>query len=219
MSTIYEIKIGTSVYTVNEPDVLPENWLTIKEEKYRPDKSKFIFEEFKKVYPSIKVKDSDQVYALASRSSTLNEWLSKTNLKYALQENSPTFYRSYVDIEKFNEADAEVKRINSLNADKAKEQAVAASEYRLQLDEIDKKYSSKIETSNSIAKILSLNTTSLPLTIQLAIDNYTPAKSSSPNQRTYARECLINYKIALLKAFNKDPKIDIDKLIKDNQVK
>lgn len=219
MSNIFEIKTGTNIYAVPQPSIKEDEWLTIKEEKYRPDKSKFIFERFLKRYPNIKVSNAEQVYALASRSAILNEWLAKANLEYALQENAPTFYRPYVDIDKFNAADFEVKRINKVNASKAVEQAAAATKYKEELASIEGKYKDQLSTSNNIAKVLALNTTALPLTIQLAIDNYTPAKSSSPNQRTFARECLINYKIALLQAINKDPKIDVDQLIEDNKVK
>lgn len=219
MTTIFELKFDTGTYYVNEPPTDVESWLTIKEEKYRPDKSKFVYEKFRQDYPNIKIKDSDQVYALASRSAKLNSWLANVNLEYALQENAPTFYRDHVSAEQFIEADKEVKKINVLNSEKAKEQSLAAQSYKDELERIEKKYCEKIKTSNTIAKILALNTTALPLSIQLAIDNYTPAQSSSPNQRTYSRECLINYKITLLKVVNNNPEVDIDKLITDNQVK
>lgn len=219
MTQMFSFSVGTNVYTVEEPDVDLNKWLVIAEEKYRPDKGKFVLEEFKKVYPSIKVSDVDQVYKLASRSANLNEWLAKTNIKYAVIEGAPTYFREFIDPTDFDNASKEVLKISSSLAEKAKEQATAAANYKNALAEIDKKYEKKLNTSDKFAKILSLNTTKLPLSIQLAIENYTPATSSSPNMKAFARECLVSYKIELIKALSKDKNIDLDKLIEDNMEK
>lgn len=219
MSILFTIKSGSNSYDVDGPPTDENKWLIVVEEKYRPDKQKFIYEEFIKDYPDIKAIDADQVYALASRSSKLNNWLSKKNLEYAIKEGSPTFYRDYVEPDVYDKASKVIQKLNEVNAKKAAEQAAAASKYQDTLKEIDDKYSRLLSTDNSIAKVLNINTTALPLSIQLAIDNYTPAGSSSPNQKAYARECLVNYKIALLKAIKNDQKIDIEKLIKDQQEK
>jgi len=219
MSSVFSFKIGSSVFIVDEPDSNPDNWLITKDESYRPDKQKFIEQKFRKDYPGIKVKDANQVYALASRSAKLNDWLAKANLEYAVVEGAPTYFRDYVDPKDFEQASKEVQKLSQANSDKAKAQAYAATEYKNKLAEIDKEFEKKLSTSDNIAKIISLNSTALPLSIQLAIDNYTPASSSSPNQRAYSRECLINYKIKLLEALTKDKKLNIDKLITENMEK
>lgn len=219
MSTLYTLKSGSNSIDVNMPPIDEDKWLIVAEEKYRPDKQKFIYESFIEDYPHIKVSDGDQVYALASRSATLSEWLSKKNLEYAIIEGSPTFFRDHVDPKKFDAATKEILRLNAINAKKASEQAAAATRYKNSLAEIEQKYEDQLNTGDKTAKVLSLNTTSLPLSIQLAIENYSPAKSSSPNQKAFARECLINYKIALLKLIKDDPKVDIDRVIIDNQEK
>lgn len=216
---IFSFKVGTTSYIVDDPDKDPNNWLIIKEESYRPDKPKFIEQKFRKDYPNIKIKNADQVYSLASRSAILNEWLAKVNAEYAVIEGAPTYFRDFVEPKDFDNASKEVLKLSTANAAKAKAQAEAASEYKDKLIQINKEFESKLSTSNNLAKIISLNTTCLPLSIQLAIDNYTPASSSSPNQKAYSRECLINYKIKLIEALSKDKKLDIDKLITENREK
>lgn len=219
MSEIFKFNIGTNVYNVDGPDTNSEKWLVVAEEKYRPDKQKFIYDKFIKEYPSIKVRDAEQVYALASRSAKLNEWLAIANAEYATIEASPTYYRQYIDASDFESASIEVSNMSKAQAAKAKEQAIAATNYRNALAEIDMKYEKSLNTSNKYAKVLALNTTSLPLSIQLIIDNYTPATSSSPNVRAFARECLVSYKIALLSVIKQNKDVDIDKLIEINKEK
>lgn len=219
MTEIFKYNVAGVNYSVDEPDKNPDKWIIIKEESYRPDKADFVLNKFRSTYKNINVRDADQIYSLASRSSQLNEWLAKTNAEYSIIEAAPTYFRQYVDASDFSKASDEVVRISRMLSEKAMAQAEAAAAYQRALKLIDNEYSNKTATNDKVAKIISLNTTQLPLTIQLAIDNYTPAISSSPNQRTYARECLINYKITLLKIIKKDPDIDVDKLIDDNKEK
>lgn len=219
MIEIFKFNVSGNTYVVNEPDSNPENWIIIKEESYRPDKAEFVLNKFRKAYKNIKVRDADQIYSLASRSSQLNEWLAKVNAEYATIEAAPTYFRQYVDADDFSKASNEVARISKVMSDKAKAQAIAASNYQKSLKDIDNEFSSKVTTEDKVAKVISLNSTQLPLSIQLAIDNYTPAMSSSPNQKTYARECLINYKVSLLKILKNDPDINIDELININKEK
>lgn len=219
MSDIFVFKSGNVSYAIEEPSKDEEKWLIISDDKYRPDKSKFVFDKFQKDYPSIKAINAEQVYKLASRSVKLNEWLAKTNAEYAVIEGAPTYFRQYAKPDEFDAASKEVLKLSKAQALKAREQADAAIKYRENLAEIDTKYERLLTTSDKIAKILSLNTTVLPLSVQLAIENYTPAKSSSPTAKAYARECLVSYKIALLKTLQKDKDTDIDKLITENMEK
>lgn len=219
MSTLFTLKIDGSDYDVNAPPSDSNAWLVVQEELYRPDKGKFVLDKFQSDYPSITVNDEEQIYSLASRSTMLAEWLAKTNIEYAVIEGAPTYFREYVDPSDFEKASDEVRRISLSLSEKAKAQEAAVQEYKNKLAKIDKEFSLKIKTDNKIAKVISLNSTLLPLSIQLAIDNYTPAAESTINQKTFGRECLMNFKIALLKALKKNPELDIDKIVKENQVK
>lgn len=195
------------------------DWLFVKDEKYRPDRGEFILDRFLIDYPNIDVKrDINLVYSLCSRSSSLGEWLALQNLDYALIQDEPTYYRDVVSADKYELISAELKSISLRQSNRAKEESEAASRYKERISEIAKKYSTapiKIKE----ARVISMNSTELPLTLQLAIENFTPAANDNPNRRAFARELLINYKLALLKIIRVDPDVDIDEVIKDGYVK
>jgi len=195
-----------------------DNWLIVKDEKYRPDRGVFVLEKFKDDFPEIIVDSIDRVYSLCSRSSALNEWLAKVNLSYALIQNEPTFYRDKIEASRYNLVNEELLKNNSILSNKAKEELELAADYRSKMDKIKLKYS-KIEYKSKEARVISMNTTELPLTLQLAIENYTPASDDSPNRRSYARELLINYKLSLLNVIKENPEVNIDIIIKDSYVK
>jgi hypothetical protein len=195
-----------------------DNWLIVKDEKYRPDRGIFVLERFKEDFPEINVDNIDKVYSLCSRSAALNEWLAKVNLSYALIQNEPTFYRDKIEASRYNLVSEELLKNNSILSNKAKEELELAADYRNKMDKVKLKYS-KIEYKSKEARVISMNTTELPLTLQLAIENYTPASDDSPNRRSYARELLINYKLSLLNVIKENPEVNIDMIIKDSYVK
>lgn len=196
-----------------------EDWLIIKDEKYRPDRGNFILENFNKDFPQIKVGDDVQkVYSLCGRSTVLIEWLAKKNLEYALIQGEPTFYRDEIKVDVYKKVSDELLANSSRSKLRSQEELSAAEEYKYKMDKISKKYSDY----NFIMKesrVISMNSTELPLTLQLAIENYTPASDDSPNRRSFARELLINYKLKLIKIINEKPDVDIEALIKDAYVK
>lgn len=87
------------------------------------------------------------------------------------------------------------------------------------MDSISKKYTS-YKFTTPYARVISMNTTELPLTLQLAIENFTPANDvNSPNKKAYARELLIRYKLELIKMIKNDPSININLVIESMQEK
>lgn len=197
----------------------PDLWLIIQDEKYRPDRGAFILERFIESYPNVNVKgDVTKIYALCSRSAALGEWLAAQNLDYALIQNEPTFYRDIIDQDSYKAVSSELQENSTRGRDRANEELVAARKYKDEMDKIDKKYS-KFKFKLKESRIINMNSTELPLTLQLAIENYTPSSSDSPNRRAFARELLINYKISLLTAISDDPSIDIEALIRDSYTK
>lgn len=68
--------------------------------------------------------------------------------------------------------------------------------------------------------ITSLKQTDLPISLVLAIENYTPQDSEgSPDKILYARETLINFKLYLLDMLNNDESIDIKQVVEDISIK
>lgn len=219
MAKLFKYENGGREYTVDVDDN-PDSWLIINDELYRPDRSAFILEKFNESFPHIDVKnDAKLIYSLCSRSSSLSEWLAQVNLEYASIQNEPTFYRDYIEPKRYEKVSKELTEYSRKVKLRAEEELKAAEEFRLKMDLINKKYSN-IKFTYPESRVISMNTTELPLTLQLAIENYTPADDSTPNQRAYARETLINYKLTLIDLINsKDSSFDINIAIEANKLK
>jgi len=217
--TNINLKILNKDIVINIPKD-ESSWLIIKDETYRPDRELFVLNEFKNDFPHIDIGDNcSKIYGLCSRSVRLSSWLSSVNLKYSLIQNQPTFYRDHLSQDEFKIVSSDLTKISSLNQLKAAEELKAANEYKNKMELIQKKYSTKTFESK-YSRIISMNTTELPLTLQLAIENYSPAFNvESPNTKAYARELLIRYKLELIKLLKEDQSLDIDKVIIDSQVK
>lgn len=195
-----------------------DDWKTVKSELYKPDRDEFIYSNFIVSYPKLKdsINNADMVYKLASRSKKLNEWLSITNSKYALEVAPPLWLKDEIDPKTYKDVTNSLKKINDIVAEKADREKELSEKYKNDLELIKKEFDSKvnkIKTSNYI-KILSLNSQSLPITLQLMIESYTPAKvDESPTAKTYAREILTKFKIELIRYTNNNPDVDIDTII------
>lgn len=214
------IKIGPLL--IDQVSSSSEDWNVIKDEKYRPNREKFILDAFNKDFPSINIKSGEKVYGLCSRSSILSEWLAKMNLLYSQVEAAPTYYRDNVTTVEYEQASKQIDLLNNLNKEKANELLIANQKYKEQTDNIERIYADKAKKLElkGINYILSLKTTDLPLTILLGIENFTPVGiAGSPSSKTYAREMLVNYKVSLLKYAKANPTHDIVEIIEKNKVK
>jgi hypothetical protein len=216
MTKLFEDSRGIRV----DVDDSSNDWVIIKDENYRPDREEFVLSYFRKDFPDVKVPDVSKVYALCSRSAILAQWLSSVNMQYSLQEQVPTFYRQLVDPEEYKKAYDDITENARLNRDRAMEEFKASSNFKNEMSKIAEKYNRKRKMNSIYSRVITMNSTELPLTLQLAIENYTPADDASlPNVKAYAREILIQYKISLIKYIKDNPNVDIEALIKENQTK
>lgn len=238
---------GSSI-SINEPDVNPSNWMIIKEDVFKPDKDLYIYEEFIKdhsnlqkaitVYQPIPNQTkvdyettSSKIYALASRSQSLNIWLARKNLGYAQNANVPTFYSDKTTPQQYAQLQKTLVGLSEIEQTRAEKLNELATNYKLEIARTEAQFDEKAKnftnSDSSIAnqvKILNLNTTSLPLTLQLAIENYTPAASTgstpvAPTKKQYARELLISYKRALLDVVKAKTTVDITAVIDELSLK
>lgn len=206
-------------------DTIPKNkdqYYTVMEEKYRPDKDNFVFSKFLEDFPNIKAADATVVYKLASRSSVLNEWLQTVNLMYSQFANEPTFYRDYVSAEGFDSVVQLYPKMNMILRADATARFDAVTNYRKKLGELDTALTTALKPfrSNKVMRIITLPSSDLPLSLQLAIENFTTATDVQVvDSKAYAREVLIRYKMSLLSAVSNDPNIDIESIIQGNKVK
>lgn len=219
----HEYKINKFTVTVNEPPQRASEWVTIIDESYKPNREAFIINKFQKDFAAIKVSNCDEIFKLASRSTRLNKWLAEVNAEYALKEKVPTYFRDYVDPSVFKETSEKLTKLRNNNAKQAAEEAELARKYHKEMEDIRNAYkeeNDKIVGDDYVTKILNLNSTSMPLSLQLGIENYTPAKEgTSPNKATYAREMLIRFKISLLEAMKANKDANLNELLSGLETK
>lgn len=211
--TLNSGKVTLLVDDINVND--PKSWKTIQQEDYRPDRNDFILKAFKKKFPkhANAVNSIETVNNLASRSKTINNWLVSAGIEYVLEVQAPQYLKDLVDPKEYKDASEDLAELNKLATKRSLEEQLVVKEYKDKIAKIEEKYDKLTESAkkSNVVKILSLNSTSLPITLQLMIENYSPSvTSSSPDKKTYAREILVNFKISLLKYFTKKENKDVD---------
>lgn len=210
-----KLKSGEMVINFNLPDENEiEKWNFEVDKNYLPDKDKFIEDEFERAFGQLL--ESDLIYKLVGRNDAVKEWLVETNAKYEISVQCPQYFKEYMSDEEYKDLSKEINIYNSLNREEAEDIRVLSENYKKELNKISNKYKVKKDaiTTNPRLRVLTLNSTKLPISLSLAIENYTPKDLTDLNsKRTYARETLIRYKQVLLQCI-KDGK-DVDALIND----
>lgn len=180
---IIEIDDGVTFY---EPPTDKEKWFTIGSESYIPDRQEYIMEAFKKEFKHLKgVKSVEDVGALASRSPRLAEWLNKKQLEYSLEAEVPLWAKEIIPSQSFKDLQKSTSENNILERSRSEELTAAAREYKNKIKTINNKFDEKISKIKDRDMVLALtaNSTTLPLTIQLAIESYSPSDSDAPTQK------------------------------------
>lgn len=232
-STSTEFKMASvgnfPALTIPAVNTNPNDWLVVKSDSYRPNKNKYVVDAFRKDWPNIfkdfdtvTQKDEqlsfDKISAIASRSKAINEWLSLTTTAYANEATIPNYYieAKVIDSKVYNKAAENILKLSKMAAAKTIELDEAAKEYKEKIKKINSRYKKDEDAikEDKIVKVLTLPSNLLPITVQLAIENYVPAQGTNvPDKHTFAREMLANYKIQLLKYIKDNPSIDVDLLI------
>lgn len=209
-------------FTVNRPDVDTDNWTVVKQESLSYDKGSIILSKFNEEFPKIAIDSYELLCKICSRSRSLNEWLITKNLEFSEFSQLPLFLKDKITPKSFQTLQVDIVKLNTTVATFAKKRETLARKYEEDLIKLEREELAevvKLKGNNKILKVLSLNSTYLPITIQLAIENYIPTDSLADSRRTYGRECLIQYKSALIDLIINDPDINIDAVIESSVLK
>lgn len=197
------------------------SWITVKNTEYRPDRGGFILGRWNKEFPDFIQEDVNKIYSLASRSAKINQWLAAANASYANSESVPEYLRDVVDVDVFKSSSVKMTKITQKSSEHANNLNRLASTYKDNVARENASYDKFVAEEvgkDKVLKVLLLNSSDLPISIQLAIENWT-ASDDSPSQKDYAREMLINYKIALIEYLNKNKDANIDEIIDAGRLK
>jgi hypothetical protein len=209
---------------VKLPDETLDNWVVVKQQSIKYVKGDIILEKFNKDFPHAVVGSYDVICELASRSTKISEWLVNANTIYSELAEMPLYLDGLVEPKIYKGLTQDIQRINETIGSFSQNRQQLAEKYKNELKILEKKEKEaidKIKGNNKFLRVLTLNTTSLPLTLQLMINGYSPSNSENlqESQKVFAREMLINYKVSLIKKIIEDPNFKVDIVIDDNQLK
>jgi hypothetical protein len=193
-------------------------WFCKKDDDYKPSKEKFIEERFVVKYG--RELSYKMITSLVSRSSALRDWYATQLEDFILEVEVPKYYEEILTPKEYKNLAIEVSKVNKNFALESNELNEISKKYKADCEKIRKDYKIKNDKlfANKLVKILTLNSESLPIGLQLKLENYTP--SDQDDIRTsalYGRELLVRYKISLMEAFKNGA--DIDAMIANDSEK
>lgn len=193
-------------------------WFCKKDDLNKPNKRKFIEERFIAKYG--RELEFDMIAKLVSRSEALRNWYAKQLEDFILEVDVPEYYANILTPIEFKQLSVEVAKVNKNYALESKELNIISEKYKKDCEQVRNNYKIKNDLlfSNKLVKILTLNSESLPIGLQLKLENYTP--SDQDDIRTsalYGRELLVRYKISLIEALKRGE--DVDTIISNDTEK
>lgn len=202
-----------------------ESWVSIQSASVEYDKRQTIIDKFAKDWPEVKLfgnttdEKFDLLSRLASRSPDINEWLGIANIYYSDTTQMPLWLKEYVEPGEYRGKAEKLLLITENAAKYSNLKNEAAREFQAKIKKLDKDQAEgarKIVGGDKILKVISLDARSLPVSLQLAIEGYTPADKEldiAESRRVYTRELLIQFKRSLLTMLQEHPEVDIDKYV------
>jgi hypothetical protein len=197
----------------------PSEWKIRRDQVFRPDKRAYVYNKFRLEFPDIKIDDDisigyNLICRLVNRSKFLSLWLQTTNLMYANIVAIPSYLEGQASPEEFKDAVDKVKFINNASVDMVKKNAAALDIYKKALAKNKEEYEKLVNIKNcsNAVKVMTLDSSLLPISLINEIENYTFNKELQPSREAYAREIVINFKTFLYKTA-KQENIDVFTLV------
>lgn len=211
------IKTDNFSFVIEDVSSNPKDWKLVATEEFKPDRKNYILNRFKKDFPDLSIDKYEEISGLSSRNLIVRLWFAKANAEYATELAPPQYLSDILPGSKYNNLIDKIKLINDINRKQSEAEKLLSDEYKEKAEKLEKEY---IEKRNEILNldpylaVLTLNVTSLPLSLSLAIEKYTPA-DGQPSKSRYAAEALIQYKRALIKLINENENINISQVINE----
>lgn len=199
-------------------------WTVIQQEAYSLEKQDIVMKKFAEEFPNFSVDSYKMLTDACSRSEAMSLWLINANLTYSQQAQVPLFLKDTIEPSKFVDLQTNLTRINKKISDISKEKRDLADKYKSDLRKLDLKElkeTKDLKDKDKFLHILSLNSSSLPFSVQINIEKYVPndKENMQESRQMYARECLILYKKGLCEILSNNPDVDIVKIIEENRLK
>lgn len=193
-------------------------WYCKIDDEYKPDRDKFIIDNFKTTFGEIL--EIKVINELVSRSAQMKIWYSDVISKYILEVDLPQYFANKIKPEEYNSIQKKIALYNDLNKKESIEKQKISDEYKAKITKIEDSYKadkSKV-MKDPLVRILTINKEELPINLQLKLISYSPKEENDPRTAAlYGREMLVRYKIELLELHSAG--VDVDQVIIDRQSK
>jgi len=226
-----KIEYSQGVLNINEPSPDQNDWTVIKSQSVSFDKNRFYIDEFNKDFPNYKLLGSSDLEKfiflseLCARNEAMTKWLATVSIKYSNTTQLPLYLKDRVAPDVYKRVQEGLLEIKEELASIVKERNDLSAKYTADLERLkvrEREVVKKTIGDDNILKIVSLTTTSLPLSVQMKIQSYmanSPDADIADNRRRLAQEYLAIFKAELIDINNTSPIKDIDALIEEIQLK
>lgn len=219
----FKITSGGKVYEVNNISNNSEDWTIIEQQSFKLNKRDIILSKFKSEF-EFDVNSYEELVECCSRSRVYSKWLINANLLYSEESQVPLFLKDLIEPKEYSSIQSKLSEINANYSTYSKKKKILSEKYKNELkiiEEEEERAITKIKGHSKYLKVLSMDSTYLPFSLQILINRYTPNDSEkvAESRISYGREVLIQYKRTLCEIIKDDPTVDIDSIIEENVLK
>lgn len=211
-------------FTVFEPPTDSEKWITIESESYIPSREEFIVQAFKVDFPHLTSVDTlEKIGNLSSRSPALSEWLARNQALYAIDAEVPLWASNFIPATQLKSIQSSLKAKGTILKECALERERLANQYQEALRAVNERQKidlGRLQNKNYVMAF-SADSSTMPLSVQLAIENFTPTSNTEgPQKRAYAKELLTQWRQHLLyKVHSSGGQFDVQNYIDEMALK
>jgi hypothetical protein len=226
-----KIEYSSGTINITEPGPDQSGWTVIKSQSVSFDKNQFYIDAFNEDFPDYTILGSNDLdkftflSELCARNPAMTKWFAAVSIKYSNTTQLPLYLKDRVAPDEYVRVQKGLLKLKDELAEIVKERNDLAVKYTADLERLKSKERNVVKKTigdDNILKIVSLTTTSLPLSIQMKIQSYmanSPDADIADNRRRLAQEYLAIFKTELLDINSVTPIKDLDALIEEIQLK
>lgn len=216
---------------IDQVDANEDGWITIQSQSITFDKTRYFIDQFNKDFPNCTLlgnDDSDKftfLSELCARTPSMRKWFASVSVSYSDTTQLPLYLKNRVAPDEYKSVLNKILILKDELASVVKERNDLARKYTRDLEALNNKeraITEKTIGTDNVMKIVYLTTESLPLSIQLRIQGYMANSSDIDivdSRRRLAQEYLAKFKIALLDLNKINPKMNVNKIVQEIELK
>lgn len=217
-----KIENGVDSIEVDIPQSDEKSWFITNSQSISVPKDVFMLDAFKRDFPQFDIKDFKTFTSILSRSVALQDWYSIQSGNFIRTIELPSFLSEVLTPMKYNSIKGSLSSYNKVLSTEGKAIKELSDKYDSDIKKIKENTSKSILSiiSDPVVRVLIMNSSEMPISLQIKIEDYTPKTEDITQSRDrYAQELLHNYQRSLIKLISEKPDVNIDSVINGLKVK